>query len=77
MALEFKGGHWLSLYRDRIAEGAPPLEERTMTAERPDGVELSGEIPSYAGHSGRFMWRLMTAWAAMGFRNPKVEGTPA
>lgn len=77
MALEFKGGHWLSLYRDRIAEEAPPLEERTMTAERPEGVELLGDIPSYAGHSRRFMWRLMKAWAAMGFRNPKVEGLPA
>lgn len=77
MALEFKGGHWLSLYRDRMSEGAPPLEERTMTAERPEGVELLGDIPGYAGHSGRFMWRLMKAWAAMGFRVPKVEGVPA
>ncbi|MDP3748645.1 MAG: DUF6151 family protein [Phenylobacterium sp.] len=77
MALEFKGGHWLSVYRDRLAEGAPPLDERTMAAERPEGVELLGDIPSYSGHSGRFMWRLMKAWAAMGFRNPKVEGLPA
>lgn len=77
MALEFKGGHWLSLYRDRLPEGAPPLDERTMTADRPEGVELLGDIPDYASHSGRFMWRLMKAWAAMGFRIPKVEGVPA
>lgn len=77
MFLEFTKGHWLSLYRDRFPETAPPVEIRTMTADRPQGVELSADIPSYATHSGRFMWKLLTAWAAMGFRQPKVEGVPA
>ncbi|MDP3853314.1 hypothetical protein [Phenylobacterium sp.] len=77
MALEFKGGHWLSVYRDRLPGRAPPVDERTMTAEKPEGVELLGGLPSYPSHSGRFMWRLMKAWVAMGFRIPKVEGVPA
>lgn len=77
MALEFKGGHWLSVFRDRLGKDAPPLEERTMTAERPEGVELLGDIPSHPSRSGRFMWRLMKAWVEMGFRNAKVQGLPA
>jgi hypothetical protein len=77
MFLEFSKGHWLSLYRGRLPEGAPPLEMRVMTADRREGVELPGDIPSYATHSGKFMWRLLSAWAAMGFRVPKVRGVPA
>jgi hypothetical protein len=74
MFLEFKGGHWLSVYRERIhPDDRPPVEMRTMTADRRPGVEFSDGLPSYAKHSGRFMWRLLTAWAAMGFRAPKVE----
>jgi hypothetical protein len=78
MFLEFSKGHWLSLYRDRIPEGAPPLEMRVMTGERRDGTALPGDIPSYKTHSGRFMWKLLGAWLAMGLRTPKaIEGMPA
>ncbi|KQU74722.1 hypothetical protein ASC75_20335 [Aminobacter sp. DSM 101952] len=74
MFLEFKGGHWLSLYRERIQpDDRPPLEMRTMTADRRPGVEFADGLPSYAKHSGRFMWRLLAAWAAMGFRAPKLD----
>jgi len=76
MYLEFAGGHWLSVYRDRL-DAAPPVEMRVMTDGRREGVELPNDIPSYATHSARFMWRLLCAWAAMGFRVPKVEGTRA
>jgi len=73
MFLEFKGGHWLSVYRRRFRpEDQPPVEMRTMTADRRPGVEFSDGLPSYAKHSGRFMWRLLSAWAAMGFRAPKL-----
>ena len=77
MFLEFSKGHWLSLYRGRISDGAPPLEMRVMTGDRREGVELPTDVPSYKTHSGRFMWRLLGAWAAMGFRVPKVKGLPA
>ncbi len=76
MFLEFSKGHWLSLYRDRLSEGAPPVEMRVMTADRREGVDLPDDVPSYATHSGKFMWKLLSAWAAMGFRTPKVDGVP-
>jgi hypothetical protein len=77
MYLEFTKGHWLSLYRDRLPAGAPPLEMRVMTADRREGVELPGDVPNHATHSVKFMWKLLAAWVAMGFRRPKVEGVPA
>jgi hypothetical protein len=72
MFLEFSGGHWLSLYKDRFPEGAAPLEMRVMTKERREGVELPNDVPNYPRHSVRFMWKLLAAWVAMGFRAPKV-----
>lgn len=74
MFLEFSGGHWVSVYRDRLAgDERPPVEMRTMTADRRAGITFSDAIPSYRKHSGRFMWRLLVAWAAMGFRAPKID----
>lgn len=74
MFLEFSGGHWLSVYRDRLApEDRPAVELRTMTAYRPAGVEFNDAVPSYRKFSARFMWRLLLAWAAMGFRSPRLD----
>jgi hypothetical protein len=74
IALEFTKGHWLSVYSGRVAEAERPRAEmRTMVKERPAGVELAADARNYDGHSGRFMWRLLKAWAAMGFRAPRVE----
>lgn len=74
MFLEFNGGHWLSVYADRLApDERPPVEMRTMIADRRAGVAFSDAIPSYRKHSGRFMWRLFAAWAAMGFRAPRLD----
>ena len=71
MFLEFTKGHWLSMNRARFAE-APPIEMRTMSGDRPDGMPPAGSVPAYKTHSMRFMWRLFVAWAAMGFRVPKA-----
>ena len=76
MFLEFSKGHWLSLYRNRISGDAPPLEIRVMTRDCREGVVLADDLPTYATHSGKFMWRLLSAWAAMGFRAPRVAGVP-
>jgi hypothetical protein len=76
MFLEFKSGHWLSVYSGRFGDQAPPAEMRVMTKDRPADIELPPDIPNLATHSGRFMWRLLTAWVAMGFRVPKVAGLP-
>ena len=67
MFLEFKGGHWLSVYRDRFAE-PPPIELRTMAGNR----TFADSVPSAKSHTPTFMWRLFKAWAAMGFRVPKM-----
>lgn len=75
MFLEFSKGHWLSMNRARFTD-APPIEMRTMSRDRPDGPPPAGSVPAHASHSVRFMWRLFTAWAAMGFRVPKtIAGT--
>lgn len=76
VALEFTKGHWLSVYAGRIpADERPAPAMRTMTQDRPYGVEFNDAMPSYATHSGTFMWKLLAAWAAMGFRAPPVEKT--
>jgi hypothetical protein len=74
MFLDFTKGHWLTVYRDRAPANAPPPTMRMMTAARPEGVELPGDMANYPGHSGKFMLKLLGAWLAMGFRRPKVEG---
>jgi hypothetical protein len=72
MFLDVTKGHWLSMYRNCFPAGAPPLEMRVMTKERRAGVELADDVPSYGGHSGKFMLKLITAWIAMGFRRPEI-----
>jgi hypothetical protein len=51
---------------------APSLEMRVMTRDRREGVVLGDDVPNFASHSGKFMWKLLTAWIAMGFRVPKI-----
>jgi hypothetical protein len=78
MFLDFTKGHWLSLFRSRFLEGAPPVEMRVMTKERRAGVALSDDVPNYSGHSGKFMLKLLAAWIAMAFRRPEITlGKPA
>jgi hypothetical protein len=72
MFLDFTRGHWLSMFRNRFATGAPPLEMRLMTKERRADVELANDLPNYSGHSGKFMLKLIAAWIAMGFRRPEI-----
>lgn len=74
MFLEFTKGHWLSVYSDRFqpADKAVP-ELRTMTRDLRRPIENDEGVPAFATHSPRFMWRLLLAWAAMGFRAPKVD----
>jgi hypothetical protein len=72
MFLDFTRGHWLSMFRNRFATGAPPIEMRVMTKERRAGVELADDLPNYNGHSGKFMLKLIGAWIAMGFRRPEI-----
>jgi hypothetical protein len=73
MFLDFTSGHWLTLYRDRLPEGPPPLEMGVMAKDRPAGSARLGGLPVYPSHPARFMIKLLAAWAAMGFRRPKVS----
>jgi hypothetical protein len=78
MFLDFTKGHWLSMFRNRFATSASPLEMRVMTEERRAGVELADDVPNYPRHSGKFMLKLIAAWIAMGFRRPEISwGKPA
>ena len=74
MFLEFMNGHWLSLYGGLWpAQTLPALEIRTMTRDKPAGVSLPDDVPNPATHTPRFFFKLIAAWAAMGFRSPAVD----
>jgi hypothetical protein len=72
MFVDFTKGHWLTLYRDRLPGDAPPVEMAVMTKDRAAGAALPDGIPTYPTVPATFMVKLLIAWAAMGFRRPKV-----
>lgn len=70
--LEFKGGHWMSIFHTLWPVGAmPAIDIRTMTGDTDPRV-LDGAIPAGKWQTARFFGRLLAAWAAMGFRSPDV-----
>ncbi|WP_373353755.1 GFA family protein [Pseudoroseicyclus sp. CXY001] len=72
--LEFKGGHWLSVFGTLWPEGArPALEMRTMAKDLPPGATLPEDVPNARTQPLGFMGRLLAAWVAMGFRAPKIQ----
>ena len=73
MFADFTKGHWLTLYRNRFAAGAPPVEMRVMTKERREDVALADDVPNAAGYPAKFFVRLLAAWIAMGFRRPEIS----
>ncbi|WP_417249376.1 GFA family protein [Celeribacter sp.] len=74
MFLEFEKGHWLSLYKDRLPEAdQPPAALRTMTKDLDDPSALPDDVPNAKSHTVGFMWRLLTAWARMGFKAPRND----
>ncbi|MBR0655819.1 hypothetical protein GXW79_12115 [Roseomonas arctica] len=78
MFVDLASGHWLSLYRNRIPAGAPPLQMRLMTSRRRAGVELAGDVANFPGVSARFIAKLALAWIGMGLRRPRIAwGRPA
>ena len=72
MFADFTKGHWLTLYRNRFPASAPPVEVRVMTRDRREGVALADDVPNAAGYPAKFMFRLIAAWVAMGFRRPDI-----
>jgi hypothetical protein len=72
MFLDFTPAHWLTVFRDRLSGPAPEPQIRIMTKDRPEGPELQGAIPASGTMPPGLMFKLLGAWAAMGFRRPKV-----
>jgi len=70
--LDFAPGHWLNFYRDRMPDDAPPLEMGVMAKERSVGAPRPGGPPTYPTYPPRFLFKMLAAWAAMGFRRPKI-----
>ncbi|WP_149193067.1 GFA family protein [Luteimonas suaedae] len=74
--LEFKGGHWLSLYGGLWPTGTlPALQMRTMTGDLADPSVLPDDVPNLKRQSGPFFLALLKAWIAMGLRNPQIKVT--
>lgn len=65
MFLDFKGGHWLSVYRTALRGDLPPVEMRVHTKSRRAGRDLPNDVPNYSGYSLKFMAKLFAAWIAM------------
>ncbi len=71
--LDFKHGHWYSLYGTLWPEGElPPPKMRTMASDLPESASLPDDIPNAKKQSLGFFAKLFGAWVAMGFRTPKT-----
>ena len=71
--LEFKGGHWLSLYGNLWKpDELPPLQVRTMMQDAPDRAGVPNDVPSGAMATAGFYRKLLVAWIAMGFKVPQI-----
>ena len=69
--LEFKGGHWASLYGNLWhGQQLPPPHLRTMTGDSP--VALDDSVAAGRWPTTKFYGRLLLAWAGMGFRAPAL-----
>lgn len=72
--LEFMHGHWLSVYAVNFKkEDQRPVDIRTMTQACKSDMIFNDDIPSPKTLTLTFMFNLMSAWAKMGFRSPKIK----
>ncbi len=70
---EFQAGHWLSLYASLWPEAARPrMEMRNNAGDLPDPAVLPHDIPNHKVVGASFIVKLLLAFAAMGFRAPKI-----
>lgn len=71
--LEFKGGHWVSLYGNLWhGQALPKAQLRTMVGDRAEAAKLDDAIPAGGWETTRFYGKLLGAWIAMGFKAPPV-----
>ena len=71
--LEFKGGHWVSMYGNLWHGLALPAAAlRTQTADAPAGAIGDDAVPRGGWETTKFYGKLLGAWVAMGFKAPPV-----
>ena len=72
--LEFKGGHWASLYGNLWpAEALPAIDLHTMISDRGAAAPpLADGVPAGRWATAKFFAALLAAWIAMGFRAPPL-----
>lgn len=71
---DFTKGFWVSIYRDRVPD-APKPTMRVMLSDLEPGAQIPDDgLPRYRNRPGSFMFKLLTTWASMGFRSPRVAG---
>jgi hypothetical protein len=58
--------HWVSIYRGRLVDAAPPSEMRICTKFAPDSLVTSA-VPGYPGYPVRLLAKLLGARLAMLF----------
>lgn len=73
---DFTKGFWVSIYRGRVPDAPAPFV-CVMTGDALDGTVFPDDgLPRYRGRPAKFAFKLLTTWAAMGFRNPRIAGVP-
>ncbi|MGQ9427227.1 GFA family protein [Gilvimarinus sp. F26214L] len=65
MFLDFKKGHWVSVYRTRFDDDAPPIELRIQTRYRSNKDPVATKLPEYKSYPLRFISKLMAARIGM------------
>jgi hypothetical protein len=76
--VEFKGGHWVSLFGNLWhGQALPPAKLRTQTGDYRGEQPLDAAVPSGGWETAKFYGKLLGAWAAMGFKaSPVALDTP-
>ena len=71
---DYTKGFWVSVYRDRVPD-APRPTMRVMLSDLETGAQVPDDgLSLFRNRPGSFMLKLITTWAAMGFRSPKIAG---
>jgi hypothetical protein len=60
-----RGPHWVSAYRARFHGDLPPLEFRTCTKFKPEGVALPDDVPNYRTYPPKLVFKLLASRIAM------------
>ncbi|MGO4716991.1 GFA family protein [Bradyrhizobium sp. 2TAF24] len=72
-----RGPHWISVYRARLGEHAPPLQMRICTRFKPDTIVLSDDVPNHPGYPPALVVKLLASRVAMLFSRSSPTMPPA